>query len=257
MTGPFAPHILFGLDPMWVSASVLALTYALIISGRLNRAVVALIGASIVILVGALDQNEAIAGINWNTIGLLTGMMILVSISRRSGPVSVSGDLVGAEGKREPRRHPGHAAADDRAALGAPQQCQHHVACRAGDAGHHRRARRPPFPFLFAEIFACNIGGTATLIGDPPNILIGSSAGLDFNAFLFNLAPVVVVVLAAQLLAVHLIWGRKLHATPESRALVMGMNAPGMIIDPVLLRQSVCVIGRGPAGFRICRAAAS
>ena len=70
---------------MWVSALVLALTYALIISGRLNRAVVALIGASVAILVGALDQNEAVAGINWNTIGLLTGMMILVSISRRSG----------------------------------------------------------------------------------------------------------------------------------------------------------------------------
>ena len=115
----------------------------------------------------------------------------------------------------------------------------------------------PPFPFLFAEIFACNIGGTATLIGDPPNILIGSSAGLDFNAFLINLAPVIVLVLAAQLLVVHLIWGRKLHATPESRALVMGMNAPGMITDPVLLRQSVCVIGAVLAAFVFGGTAAS
>jgi Na+/H+ antiporter NhaD/arsenite permease-like protein len=101
----------------------------------------------------------------------------------------------------------------------------------------------PAFPFLFAEIFASNVGGTATLIGDPPNILIGSAAGLDFNAFLINLGPVIVIVMAAQLVAVHLIWGRKLHAAPECRALLMGMNAPGMITDPVLLRQSVCVLG--------------
>lgn len=63
MTQAFTLHIVFGLDPMWVSATVLALTYALIISGRLNRAVVALIGAALVIIVGALDENEAIAGI--------------------------------------------------------------------------------------------------------------------------------------------------------------------------------------------------
>src|SRR5579863_2979929 len=70
---------------MWTSAAILALTYALVIAGRVNRAVVALIGAVIVIAIGALDQNAALSGINWDTIGLLTGMMILVSISRRSG----------------------------------------------------------------------------------------------------------------------------------------------------------------------------
>ena len=86
MTSPsFTPHLVFGLDPMWVSVTVLAVTYAFIIVGRSNRAVVALIGAVIVILVGALDQGEAIKGIDWDTIGLLTGMMILVAISRRSG----------------------------------------------------------------------------------------------------------------------------------------------------------------------------
>src|SRR5206468_4683107 len=62
----------------------------------------------------------------------------------------------------------------------------------------------PPYPFLFAEVFASNIGGTATLIGDPPNILIGSLAGLDFNAFVFHLTPVIVLVMAAQALMIHL-----------------------------------------------------
>ena len=102
-------------------------------------------------------------------------------------------------------------------------------------------------------MFACNIGGTATLIGDPPNILIGSSAGLDFNAFLVNLAPVIVLVMAAQLLMVHFIWGRRLRATPESRALVMGMNAPGMITDRVLLRQAAFVMGAVLVAFVVAR----
>ena len=99
------------------------------------------------------------------------------------------------------------------------------------------------FPFLFAEVFASNIGGTATLIGDPPNILIGTMAGLDFNSFLANVAPVAVLVMAVQALLVHLIWGRALRASPERRTLVMGMNAPGMISDWVLLRRSVLVLG--------------
>src|SRR5664279_4971892 len=85
MTGHAASHVYFGLNPMWVSTCVLAITYATIMSEKVNRAIVALVGAGVMILVGVLDQDEAIKGIDWNTLGLLTGMMILVSISRRSG----------------------------------------------------------------------------------------------------------------------------------------------------------------------------
>ena len=85
MTAHAASHVYFGLNPMWVSTCILAITYATIMSEKVNRAIVALVGAGVMILVGVLDQDEAINGIDWNTIGLLTGMMILVSISRRSG----------------------------------------------------------------------------------------------------------------------------------------------------------------------------
>ena len=78
-------------------------------------------------------------------------------------------------------------------------------------------------------MFAANIGGTATLIGDPPNILISTMAGLDFNSFLFNVAPAAVLVMAVQAGLVHLNWGRMLTASAERRTLVMGMNALGMI----------------------------
>src|SRR5450830_834592 len=85
MTAHAASQVYFGLNPMWVSTCILAITYATIMSEKVNRAIVALVGAGVMILVGVLDQDEALKGVDWNTIGLLTGMMILVSISRRSG----------------------------------------------------------------------------------------------------------------------------------------------------------------------------
>src|SRR3954470_24818436 len=85
MDGHAVSDIYLGLNPMWVSTALLAITYAIIISEKVNRSIVALVGAGLMILVGVLDQEEALRGVDWNTIGLLTGMMILVSISRRSG----------------------------------------------------------------------------------------------------------------------------------------------------------------------------
>src|SRR6202012_4920494 len=102
-------------------------------------------------------------------------------------------------------------------------------------------------------IFASNIGGASTLVGDPPNILIGSGAGLDFNAFLVVLGPVIVVVMLVQLLIIHLVWGRKLRASPQARTLVMGMNAAGMITDWTLMRQSLVVFALVVLAFILAR----
>ena len=223
--------------------TVLAVTYAFIIAGRLNRAVVALIGAAVVVIVGALDQDEAVKGIDWDTIGLVTGMMILVAISRRSGLFQYLAIWSAQRVKASP--------------AGILLTLQIATALLSGVLNNvstvllivpvtlaiTEELEVSAFPFLFAEVFASNIGGTATLIGDPPNILIGTMAGLDFNSFLANVAPVAVLVMAVQALLVHLIWGRTLRASPERRTLVMGMNAPGMISDWVLLRRSVLVLG--------------
>jgi Na+/H+ antiporter NhaD/arsenite permease-like protein len=243
VTNPFTPHIPFGLDPMWVSMTVLAVTYAFIIAGRLNRAVVALIGAALVVVIGALDQDEAVKGIDWDTIGLMTGMMILVAISRRSGLFQYLAIWSAQRVKASPAGillTLQIATALLSAVLNNVSTVLLIVPVTLAIA---EELELSPFPFLFAEVFACNIGGTATLIGDPPNILIGTMASLDFNSFLINVAPVAVVVMAVQAVMVHLIWGRALRASPESRVLVMGMNAPGMISDWVLLRRSTLVIG--------------
>jgi Na+/H+ antiporter NhaD/arsenite permease-like protein len=238
----FVPQIFFGLDPMAVSTVILCATYFVIIWDKLNRAIVALLGASLMIIVGALDQTEALKGVDWNTIGLLTGMMILVSISRRSGMFQ----YLAIWSAQRAKAHP--------AGILLLLQLTTAVVSALLDnvttvllvvpvtLAITKELDVPPYPFLFAEIFASNIGGTATLIGDPPNILIGSLAGLDFNAFVVHLMPVIIVVMAAQALMIHLLWGKALKSTPARKALVMGMSAQEAILDWTLLRQSLAVI---------------
>ena len=245
----FTPHLVFGLDPMWVSLAVLAVTYAFIIAGPFNHAIVALVAAVVIVIIGLLDQGEAIRGVDWNTIGLLAGMMILVSISRRSGLFQ----YLAIMSAQRVRANPAGillmlqlATAVLSAVLNNVSTVLLMVPVTLVIA---EELELPPFPFLFAEVFAANIGGTATLIGDPPNILIGTQAGLDFNAFLANVAPAALLVMAVQATLVHLIWGRSLHASPERRVLVMGMNAPGMVTDWVLLRRSVAVLAAVLAAF--------
>jgi Na+/H+ antiporter NhaD/arsenite permease-like protein len=106
-----------------------------------------------------------------------------------------------------------------------------------------------PYPYLFAEIFAANIGGTATLIGDPPNIMIGSAVGLSFNDFLINLGPIVALLLPAMLLPVYLIWGRHLQASADARQRVMDYNEADAITDRRLLWQSLLVLALVIAAF--------
>jgi Na+/H+ antiporter NhaD/arsenite permease-like protein len=238
----FTPHTVFGLDPMWVSVALLAVTYAFIVAGRPDRTVAALIGASLAILVGALDQGEAVRGIDWDTIGLLTGMMIIVSISRRSGMFQ----FLAIWSAQRVRANPAGillmlqiTTAILSAVLNNVSTVLLVVPVTLAIA---EELDLEPYPFLFAEIFAANIGGTATLIGDPPNIMIASQVGFDFNSFIVNVAPAALLVMAVQMTMVHLVWGRGMRASPESRALVMGMNARGMISDRVLLRRSAVVI---------------
>jgi Na+/H+ antiporter NhaD/arsenite permease-like protein len=249
----FTPQIFFGLDAMAVTTVILILTYAVIIWDKLNRAIVALLGASAMVIIGALDQAEALRGIDWNTIGLLTGMMILVSISRRSGMFQSLAIWSAQKAKANP--------------AGILLLLQLTTAVLSAFLDNvttvllvvpvtlaiTRELDVAPYPFLFAEIFASNIGGTATLIGDPPNILIGSLAGLDFNAFVIHLTPVIIVVMAVQVLMIHLLWGRTMHSTPARRALVMGMSAGAAIVDQVLLKQSLAVLSVVMLAFVLAR----
>src|SRR6185503_15772438 len=253
MTTHAVSHVFFGLNPMWVSTCVLAITYAIIMSEKANRAIVALVGAGVMILVGVLDQDEAIKGVDWNTIGLLTGMMILVSISRRSGMF----EYLAVWSAKAARAHPAgilFLLQITTAVLSAFLDNVTTVLLIVPvTLAICEKLKVPAYPYLFAEIFASNIGGTATLIGDPPNILIGSQAGLDFNAFVIHLTPVIIVVMVVQAIMIHLIWGRDLKATPEREARVMAMRPEETISDWLLLKQSLVVLTTVMIAFILAR----
>ena len=206
-----AAHLILGLSPMWVASAILALTYVLIIAERLNRSIIALLGASLMIVSGVLDQNEAIKGIDFNTLALLTGMMILVSIARQSGMFEYLAIWSAKRGRAVPWRMLLILSLTTAVLSAFLDNVTTVLLLAPVTLSVTRRLEVPPYPFLFAEVLASNIGGTATLIGDPPNIIIGSAAHLSFDDFVLNLTPVIVVVMAVQALATHLIWGAKMH----------------------------------------------
>jgi len=248
------PKVLFGLDPVWVAVGVLFAVYALVMLERFNRAVLALLGAGLMILLGVLSQEEAIAGVDFNTIGLLVGMMVIVAITQKTGVF----EYVAIVAAKAVRGHPVgvmfmlatvtavfSAFLDNvtTVLLIVP------VTLLIADALQVR-----PYPYLFAEILASNIGGTATLIGDPPNIMIGSQAHLSFYDFLVNLAPVIPAILAVVLVLVWMMFRKDFSTTEERRRLVMAFDENEAIKDPVLLKKSLIVLFGVIVGFTVAHA---
>ena len=248
-----AAQIIFGWDPLWVSSILFVATYAVIVSEKVNRAIVSLLGAGLMIMLGVLNQETAISGIDFNTLGLLIGMMVIVAITKRSGVFQ----FVAVWSAKKVKASPWgillmlslvtavfSALLDNvtTVLLIAPVTL---LICHELDI--------TPYPFLFAEIFSSNIGGTATLIGDPPNIMIGSAVGLTFNDFLFNLAPVVPVILLVTLGIIYVAWGRKLQATDAARSHIMQFREGDAITDTSLLKQSLFVLFLVICGFVMAR----
>ncbi|RKZ99251.1 MAG: hypothetical protein DRQ43_00135 [Gammaproteobacteria bacterium] len=244
-----ASAVIFGLDPLWVSSIIFIITYAVIVTEKINRSIVALLGAGLMISMGVLNQQAAINGIDFNTLGLLTGMMVIVAISRRSGVFQ----FVAVWSAKKVKASPWgilfmlslvtalfSALLDNvtTVLLIAPV-----TLLITGELKVH------PYPFLFAEIFASNIGGTATLIGDPPNIMIGSAVNLTFNDFLINLAPITLVIFPVTLFIIYLIWGRHMHASDEARERIMQFKERQAITDIPLLKKSLLVISLVIIGF--------
>jgi Na+/H+ antiporter NhaD/arsenite permease-like protein len=235
-------NVYFGLSPLWVATALLLLTYAVIISEQINRSVATLVGAAVMVVLGVMSQEEAIRGIDWNTIGLLAGMMILVSISRRSGMFQ----YVAIWSAKAARAHPAGILLLLQVTTAVVSAFLDNVTTVLlivpVTLAITKELEVPPYPFLVGEVLASNIGGTATLIGDPPNIMIGSQAGLAFDDFVIHLTPVIIVVLIAQTVMTHLLWGRQMKATPAAEARVLAMVPAEAITDWLLLKQALAVL---------------
>ena len=243
------PNLVFGLDAKVVSVAIVIISYVILFTEKVNRAIVALLGASIMIFAGILTQQTALKGIDFNTLALLIGMMSIVSISEKSGMFQYVAVWAAKKVRANPRGllvvlalvTSFFSAFLDNVTtvlLIAPVTFQ-----------ITRKLNITPYPYLVLEIFASNIGGTATLIGDPPNILIGSSLGLSFTDFLFELSPIVIVTMLVLAFGFDLIWGKRVVTTEANKETVMSINEKDCITDKSLLKKALTVLFFVIAGF--------
>ncbi len=235
-------HVVFGWDPLWVSTFLFLATYLVIVTEKLNRAIVALVGAGLMISLGVLNQEAAIRGVDFNTLGLLTGMMVIVAITRRSGVFQYVAIWSAKKVEAKPWGILLMLSVVTAVFSALLDNVTTVLLIAPVTLLITEELKVSPYPFLFSEIFASNIGGTATLIGDPPNIMIGSAVGLSFNDFLINLAPITPLIMIVTLVIIYFIWGRGMEATGEAMERIMLFKEREAITDVVLLKKSLFVL---------------
>lgn len=237
----------------WAAGAIFVVSFALIISEKVHKTKVALAGAAATLLLSLLSQDEAFyspdLGIDYNVICLLIAMMVMVHILGRSGAFEWTAVKIAKLGRGRPLRimmlffaaTALFSAFLDNVTtvlLFAP------VALLVADELEIDSA-----PFLIGEALASNIGGTATLIGDPPNLMIGSRAKLDFMAFVNHLGPAVVVMMFGFLAAVWLFFRGRIEVSDERRQHILAMREDKLIKDPLLAKKAVLVLGLTTIGF--------
>ncbi|WP_094605863.1 putative transporter [Sporomusa silvacetica DSM 10669] len=234
----------------WVSIIVFLFTYALIIQEKIPRMVVAMGGGIVMLLLGILTQETALKdNIDFNTIGLLVGMMILVAVTRRTGVFEAVAIWSAGITRGEPLRLLALLSFITATASAFLDNVTTVLLIVPVTLTLTDKLQVNPTPFLIAEIIASNIGGTATLIGDPPNIMIGSAANLDFNSFLLNLTPVIFLILLATIALLLLIYRKDLHVKDQNRQAILQLNFKDEIKDQELLKKSLAVLGITIIGF--------
>ncbi|MDQ4055302.1 MAG: ArsB/NhaD family transporter [Actinomycetota bacterium] len=237
----------------WLVVAAFAAAYILIATERIHRVAAALIGAGAMVVLGVVDAHSAFfseeTGVDWNVIFLLLGMMIIVSVIKQTGVF----EYLAIWSAKRARGRPfaimvmlivitavASALLDNVTTVLLIAPVTLLVCDRLGV---------PPIPFLLAEAMASNIGGTATLIGDPPNIIIASRSGLTFNDFLFNLGPVVVVLVAVFILMCRVMFRSAFHYDAARVADVMELDEREVIRDQRLLVKCGIVLTLVMAGF--------
>lgn len=229
---------------------IFLLTYALIISEKIHRTLLAMTGGVLMIVLGIIDQEAAIHHIDFNTLGLLIGMMIIVNTTAETGLFKYIGIWTARKAKGNPVTilwllalitAIGSAFLDNVTTIILMVPVAFSIT---------RQLKVNSFPYIFALIIASNIGGTATLIGDPPNIMIGSAVEeLTFVAFLQNLAPIAMLILAVTLPLFVVVFRKSIKTAPENQHSMMNISLNGLITDRKLLVKCLIILGLTLIGF--------
>lgn len=246
----------FSIDArFWIATTVFCVALVAIISEKIHKTVVAIFGASLILILKILDQHEAFHlekyGVDWNVIFLLVGMMIIISLIRPTGMFEYIAIRSAKLGRGEPIRIMVIFAVIT-AVLSALLDNVTTVLLLAPvtllivDA-----LQVDAVPFLIVEAMASNIGGTATLIGDPPNIMIASRAKLSFVDFMIHLTPIVIIIMVIFLLIIRVVFGKKLKTREELKQRIMRMREEEAIKDPVMLKKSIFVLVLVLVGFTL------
>ena len=232
-----------------ISIVTFLLVMVAIVSAKVHRAAASLAGAVILLVTHVLTVDSAIEHVDVNTIGVLVGMMLFVAVVKNSGLF----EYIAIKSAKLTHGKPWAIMAVFTIITAALSAFLDNVTTVLL-VGPMTLAitsilKVNPVPFLLTQILASNMGGTATLIGDPPNIMIGSEAGLGFADFILNTAPVIVIIMAASLLCFYLMFGRKLKVSNDAMQAVMELDENRAIKDKSLLIKSVVMIGLVVIGF--------
>lgn len=239
----------------WIAIGVFTVVYLLIATEKVNRVAAALVGAGVVVAVGAMNADDAFfsneTGIDWNVIFLLFGMMVIVGILKLTGVFEYVAIWAAKKAKGKPFRVLALLSVITAVASAGLDNVTTVLLVAPVTLVVTERIGVRPVPYLIAEALASNIGGTATLVGDPPNLIVASKSGLGFNDFLINLGPIVVLMLIAFVALSRVLFAKDFVADPARVAEVMALDEKEAITNRPLLIRSLIVLGLVLVGFTL------
>ncbi|MGW4080701.1 ArsB/NhaD family transporter [Streptomyces asiaticus] len=237
----------------WAAIAVFVVAYVAIISERVHRTAAALGGAAVMLTIGATDDRAAFfderSGIDWNVVFLLLGMMAIVGVLRQTGLFEYLAIWAVKRARGKPFRVMTMLIVITASASALLDNVTTVLLVAPVTLLVCERLALPAAPFLIAEVLASNIGGTATLVGDPPNIIIASRGGLTFNDFLVHLAPIAVVLTAVLVVLCRVMFRKALVYDEDRAAEVMALEEREAIRDHRLLYQGLAVLALVVFGF--------
>lgn len=225
-----------------VAVVIFVVAYALIISEKVHRTIVGIFGAMLMILCGIISQETAISHIDFNTLGLLMGMMIIVNITSETGLFNFLAIWAAKKVKARPIALLVALSALTMVCSALLDNVTTVLLTVPITFSITAQLKVDVKPYLISQILASNIGGTATLIGDPPNIMIGSAVGLNFMDFIANLTGIAIIIFLVVEALLIVIYGKELKTQPELQQKVMRLDEKSQIADKALLKKCLTVI---------------